>query len=353
MKGLFYLVVRSLCRVGAFFYFRGIEINGQNNIPKDAVVIYAPNHQNAFLDAILIGIFSPKPVSFFTRGDIFVKPYLWFLDALNMLPVYRALDGFSMAAQNEKTFDLAVQTLKNGKPLMIFPEANHDYPYTLRTLSKGTARIAFAAYEESKRPVYIVPVGLNYFRRHSARFKLIINYGKSIPISDHWQLYSEHKGKALTAVRQSMTALLKESMVIPEKDDKYEQRAQVFTRAHEKLKFSELKEAANRLDFKTDQLITGLKPIVLLLSIPNAVPLMLSKYVVSLFEDQVFEGSMKFGIAAIFCPIWFVLLYIFIGLAWNYNMSVIIVTACIVLLFARQELKRLYTETEHQFITKW
>tara|TARA_Y100000385_G_scaffold291831_1_gene372861 strand:- start:4851 stop:5912 length:1062 start_codon:yes stop_codon:yes gene_type:complete len=353
MKTLFYWTIRNLCKVGAKFYFRKIEINGMPQIPSDGPVIYAPNHQNAFLDAILIGVFSPKPVAFFTRGDIFVQPYLWFLNALNMLPVFRAVDGFSMAAQNDKTFDLAVQTLLNDKPLMIFPEANHDYPYTLRTLSKGTARIAFATQSRSTKPVYIVPVGLNYFRRHSPRFKLIINYGKPIPLKDYSSLYKEHKGQALSAVRKEMTNVLKSEMIIPDLDANYEDTARIFSRKNENLTFKELQENRQTQINNDEVLYDGLKAVVFFLSIINFVPILLSNYLVSLFKDPVFEGSMKFGVAALFCPLWYVGLFFLLGSIWNYNISTIIIAISLALLFIRQELKRLYTDTEHVFITKW
>ena len=353
MKKAFYWVVRNLCLIASYFYFRGVEINGREGIPSDGALLYAPNHQNAFLDAILIGIYSPSPVSYFTRGDIFVKPYVWFLEALNMLPVFRAKDGFKMAAQNDKTFETAVKTLLNDQPLMIFPEANHDYPYTLRTLTKGTARVAISTQEQSKKPVYIIPVGLNYFRRHSVRFKLIINYGRPILIEDYMDEYSDHKAKALNRLRGEMTKGLKEQMVIPELDEHYEKRALVFTRSNEPYQFSTLKEKAQKLDTRADKSFNFLKPLVGLLSIVNFVPIGLSKYIVSQFKDPVFVGSMKFGIAALFCPIWYLILFVLLGLFLGWKISIFATLSSILVLILTYELKRLYTITEHHYYTIW
>ncbi len=341
-----------MCSVAALFYFRSIEINGKGDVPVDGLIIFAPNHQNAFLDGILIGIFSHLRVSFFTRGDIFVKPYLWLLKALSLLPVFRAKDGFSMSAQNGDTFDIAVKTLLSQKPLMIFPEANHDYPYILRTLSKGTARIGFLAQKATDKNVYIVPVGLNYFRRHSPRFKLIINYGKPICIKDYMKQYADHKGKALSAVKKEMTTRLKKEMLVPDRDEKYEEQIiKVFNRKNESLTFIEL--CNTKFEALAATTFKWLKPLVFLLSIPNIIPFLFSKYLISLFKDPVFQGSIKFGVAALFCPLWYTFLFIIIGFGWNFNISTIIIAVSIALLFARQELKRLYTDTEYKFITKW
>jgi len=353
LKRLFYNMLWYTCRIGAGLYFNKIEINGKIQLPRNGAIIYAPNHQNAFLDAILIAIFSPQPVTFFTRADIFVKPYIWFLEAMNMVPVLRAKDGFSKVKDNDSTFSLSVDNLLKRKPIMIFPEASHDYPYHLRTLSKGTARVAFDAQLKSTSPIYIVPVGLNYFRRHVPRFKLIMNYGEPINIQDYLDLYQEHSGKALSEVRNAMTIGLKKEMVIPDKKDNYEENAKVFTRENERLTFAELKEKSEKLNFIRETEMDWLKPIILLFSIPNVVPLVLSHYVVSLFEDPVFPGSMKFGIAALFCPLWYFVCFVTIGFFYGLKLSFLIVLGLILFLFLRQELVRYTSPTEHRFITKW
>ena len=41
-------------------YFRRIKVTGKENIPKDKPIIFAPNHQYAFMDALLIVVITKK-----------------------------------------------------------------------------------------------------------------------------------------------------------------------------------------------------------------------------------------------------------------------------------------------------
>ena len=76
-----YLTVKYLGRLTLPIYFGRFEVNGRENIPKEDPFILAPNHQNAFLDAIMMGCYNDKPVHFLTRSDVFVEPYLGTLKA--------------------------------------------------------------------------------------------------------------------------------------------------------------------------------------------------------------------------------------------------------------------------------
>ena len=63
---LLYKFVKHSGRFGLPFYFGRLEINGKEHIPKEAPYIIAPNHQSAFLDAVLMGTYHKKPISFLT-----------------------------------------------------------------------------------------------------------------------------------------------------------------------------------------------------------------------------------------------------------------------------------------------
>ncbi len=340
MKRLFYRILWVWCKIGVNLYFNRIEVNGFENLPKDGAIIYAPNHQNAFLDAIIIAVLSREPVSFFTRADVFRPPFLWLLDALNMLPILRRKDGFSKAAQNEQIFAASVNLLLEGKPLMIFPEAYHGYPYFLRTLSKGTARVALQAQMKSDRPIYIVPVGLNFFRRHRPRFKLIVNYGKAINIQNFLAYYKEHKGRTLTAVRDKMTKELKYQMVIPENDEQYDQRIKVFTRSHERLIFKKLRERATELDFEKDEAYFFLKLFLGFLTIVNYPPIFMAGYVLKFIKDPVFGGSIKFAVAIFLVPVWYLACFLVLKLFFTLWLAFLGALSLVLSLFLRQELVR-------------
>ena len=95
MKNIFYFSLKYFLRYYNQIFFRDIKEYGYQNIPKDGGVLFSPNHQGAFLDPLLIGSMTPKKITSLTRSDVFGGPLQWFLDALQMLPVYRIRNGFS------------------------------------------------------------------------------------------------------------------------------------------------------------------------------------------------------------------------------------------------------------------
>ena len=62
--------------VGVFhrLYHRRVTVVGYEKIPPDTPVIFAPNHQNALMDALAVLYTAPKAVAFMARADIFKKP---------------------------------------------------------------------------------------------------------------------------------------------------------------------------------------------------------------------------------------------------------------------------------------
>jgi len=166
---LLYQFLSRSGRMALPFYFGRLEVNGKEHIPRDAPYIIAPNHQSAFLDAVLMGCFHRKPVSFLTRSDVFVEPFTKVLTALNMMPVYRIRDGYEKLSKNEEVFARCREILSSGNPVLIFPEGNMGEGHFLRPLTKGTSRMAIQSQLEITKDIYILPVGINYFHHEQAR----------------------------------------------------------------------------------------------------------------------------------------------------------------------------------------
>lgn len=178
-------------RFGLLFHFRKIVIHGKENIPK-APVIFAANHQNALLDALLIVCFNPSRTNFVARADIFKKPIIrWLLSTFNMIPIYRIRDGWQSLGENEKTFDACDKVFSRGESLVIFPEGNHGSARRLRPLSKGFARIAFHHLEKDfSNPVYVVPVGINYTQPMAFRSSVSVYFGEPLDARAYFQMGS-------------------------------------------------------------------------------------------------------------------------------------------------------------------
>ena len=80
-------------------FYRKVIVLGRENINPDDPLIFAPNHQNALMDALAV-LFTHKgqPV-FLARADIFKrKTIAAILYFLKILPVYRIREG--LAASN-------------------------------------------------------------------------------------------------------------------------------------------------------------------------------------------------------------------------------------------------------------
>ena len=89
MKKLWLHSVTAYIRIGIFFYFKRVEVYGLKNVPVDKPVLFLGNHQNALLDALLIGTKCGRFSYFLTRAAVFKKPLVSkILKSLQMLPVY-------------------------------------------------------------------------------------------------------------------------------------------------------------------------------------------------------------------------------------------------------------------------
>jgi len=82
-----------------------IKIIGLENIPRNQAVVYAPNHQNALMDALAIVYSTPGQTVFLSRADIFRKKITAsVLHFFKLLPVYRIRDGKGSLDKNEEIY---------------------------------------------------------------------------------------------------------------------------------------------------------------------------------------------------------------------------------------------------------
>ncbi|MBO0590064.1 1-acyl-sn-glycerol-3-phosphate acyltransferase [Cellulophaga sp. E16_2] len=184
MKKIGYLVVRFFIGMFLWFYFKKITHHGLANIPKDKPVIFLPNHQNAFLDTILVGTNCKRSPYFLTRSDVFKNFILKSIFSFcKMIPIYRIRDGIASLKNNQKTFDFCSNLLAKNGVLVVFPEANHNLNRRVRPLSKGFTRIILNALEVNPAlDIQLVPVGLNYQAAEKFPDSASIYYGTPISV---------------------------------------------------------------------------------------------------------------------------------------------------------------------------
>ena len=111
--------------------YRRVRYVGLDRIPQDGAVIYAPNHTNTLMDAMVILAMTHKAKVFVARADIFRNPKLVkVLTWLKIMPIMRMRDGYYQVKKNQEIFDRAVDVLRDKVPFCIFPEGTHQAKYS-------------------------------------------------------------------------------------------------------------------------------------------------------------------------------------------------------------------------------
>ena len=167
--------------------YRSILLVGKENIPTDGAVIFAPNHTNTLMDALVVLTMDHKPKVFVARADIFKNRKLAkILTFLKIMPIMRQRDGFQAVKKNQETIDKAVDVLKDKIPFCIFPEGTHLAKFSSLPLSKGIFKIAFQTHEQMPQvPLYIVPIGIRYGNHFRFRSTVRMEFGKPINVGGY------------------------------------------------------------------------------------------------------------------------------------------------------------------------
>ncbi len=201
---LFVSIISFFVGIVIRLYFRRWQVANCERIPHKEPVIFASNHQNAFLDPLVIYLSQPRRNYFLVRANIFKNSTARFwLEALHMLPIYRVRDGLRAVAKNDAIIEKCARILTGKKnPLVLFAEGNHSLRRALRPLQKGVARIAFATMEANnfELDLAVVPTGLNYGRHTRFRSDMLLNFGKPIFLKQYTALYKKNPNKAYQAL---------------------------------------------------------------------------------------------------------------------------------------------------------
>jgi 1-acyl-sn-glycerol-3-phosphate acyltransferase len=222
-KSFAYTLLKNYVDV-CFKLFYKVSYTNKEKTPSKGKLIFAPNHQNALMDALAVLFsFTWQPV-FLARSDIFAnKTAARILSFLKILPVYRIRDGYDQLANNKDVFEQIFRVFDHDTPITILPEGNHDDRKLLRPLKKGIARMAFSYrhQKEEKQEIQIIPVGLNYSRHHHPGSNLHIRYGDPINISEFDEPYLENQAKGYNSFLSTLSERLKENILHISKMDHY------------------------------------------------------------------------------------------------------------------------------------
>lgn len=337
-----------LVGTGLRFFYKSIKIEGKNKIPANKPILIVPNHQNSFMDALLITSNLQRSLYFLTRAKAFKSKFMnWYLRSLQMLPVYRVRDGMKNIQKNEAIFQTCVDKLSNKEAVLIFAEANHDLKRRLRPLSKGFTRIAFDAEIQNnwELDLYIMPVGVNYSDHRNSRNEVRVVYGDPIKVSDFKEIYDADPRTAANDLKNATSDQLKETIMHVPKLNQYplvkvaldemepdrdklanpvymnalveklndKQTEDLISSAEQVLEVAEKNDLEVRLlaNVKRPKLkLILLFPIYLFAWLNSIIPYQPARRIIeNKVEDPAFEASIKFVLGLFLFPIFYFLVF--------------------------------------------
>lgn len=207
-KNLGYSLLRPIVDWCTRYSYRKVEVRGEENIPTDGPVLLAANHCNTLMDALVVLRSYKGSTVFGARADMFnnklIARIMFFL---RILPMVRQRDGLRNVLKNVETQDIIVETLENDVRFCMFPEGRHRPEKSLLPLGKGIFRAALAAnakFGESK-PIYIVPVGIEYGDFFRYRSTSLVTYGKPLNVTEFIKtLNVENEAQMMEPLRKEL-----------------------------------------------------------------------------------------------------------------------------------------------------
>ncbi len=217
-----YAFIKMYVNISLRFYFNRLEVHGRENLKGNGPFLLTSNHQNAFMDGLLIVAVNSFSVHFLSRADIFKKAWARKLLAFcKSQPIYRIRDGWDSLGKNQEAFDNCVKIFLKKESILIFPEGNHGLTRKLRPLSKGFTRIAFEAQRQHpEMNLQVVPLGINYSHHQAFNSRVSIYFGKPVPVSEY---YKEPLAQQSTLFKGRLAGEIKKLIAHIDDEARYEE----------------------------------------------------------------------------------------------------------------------------------
>ena len=178
-----YRILRWLARTSVRIFFRRIEVEGVENVPRTGPVLLVPNHPNAIVDALVVVMHIKRPISVTaksTLADFFLMGQV--IRSTNVILFHRKKDMGKGADPSRNTEAIAQcrRRLEQGEAILIFPEGQSHSDPSLRPLRPGAARNALDYLQSDGTPgdLVIIPVGLHFPEKDRFRSDVWIRFGK-------------------------------------------------------------------------------------------------------------------------------------------------------------------------------
>ena len=223
-KNIGYTILKPVVDFNLKHSYRKVEVRGMENIPTDGPVIIAPNHCNTLMDALVILRSRKEATVFGARADMFNSPLIAkIMYFIKILPMVRQRDGLRNVLKNVETQEIIVDTLEHDVAFCVFPEGRHRAAKSLLPIGKGIFRAALAANERfgERKPIYIVPAGIEYGDFFRYRSTSLVTFGKPLNVTEFIKgLDVESEAQMMEPLRKELTSRISELFTYI-KDDEY------------------------------------------------------------------------------------------------------------------------------------
>ncbi len=126
-----------------------VRVSGLERLHGSAAAVFAVNHISA-LDIPMVYVHLPFPFRILAKKELFRYPFMgWHLRRSGQIPIDRESARASMRSLN-----LAVQALRSGMPLVVFPEGGRSADGQVQPFMSG------AFYAAIRAGVEVVPMAL-------------------------------------------------------------------------------------------------------------------------------------------------------------------------------------------------
>lgn len=197
---MFYSFLRNCARLFYIIVYH-ITVIGSENIPSEkGGYIIASNHVSNN-DPPVVGITFKGKYTFMAKQELFeINPlFTWLIKGLGAFPVKRG-------AKDNSAIEKALESLKEGRAFVIFPEGTRSKDGKLGRAKSGVTLIA----AQAKVPV--IPVYIKYGRK-KFRQNICVSIGKPIP-AEHFDVDCTDKKmlRQVSATIMDEIAALQENM---------------------------------------------------------------------------------------------------------------------------------------------
>jgi 1-acyl-sn-glycerol-3-phosphate acyltransferase len=341
---LFFRCMKLYSTAAWRIYFSKVQVNNASAVPARGPVVFVPNHQNAFLDAVLVICTTPRNPWSIARASVFKEGFVTsLLTAIQIKPVFRVRDGFGSLRNNDAIIQEWTKMLGQDNDILIFAEGNHNEPYATGTLQRGFARMTLQF--QQKHPttsLTIIPVGLHYDDHHSFRSRVLINYGDAIVVNDVLKDTMTEREKLDTIVDTTDSSLKRLALEI-KFDDHYKAKVEFLRkyRRREKDMLAQLEADREILNLypnppadyvprkKVPMFWKAINPVVWTGWILHILPYSFIKgFIKAKVKDPQFISSLKYAFGMFLVPLYYlILVLVFFGVVRDIPATLIFAAA--------------------------